>query len=120
MYGSVKNKITAPELLKERQNIDFDRAEIKNIFWKDEKSKMIHDKATADVLNDPELALTHKFYEMTRQEKQTWLMKRANHLYFKSAEDRKVYFTDGNHPQFNWTWAHIGQSPIGLHGTMFV
>jgi hypothetical protein len=38
MSGSVKNKIVAPELLKERQNCNFDKDELKNMFWVDKDS----------------------------------------------------------------------------------
>ena len=110
MYGSVKNKIVAPELIKERQNhCNFDRTELKNMFWVDEDSKRVHDKCHYDIENDSNLNLTHKFYEMTNEEKQQMWMKKLKYLWFKSPESRKLYFQNGNYPQYGWAFAHHGQ-----------
>ena len=39
MLGSVKNKIVAPELIKERRNhCNFDKKELKDMFWVDKDS----------------------------------------------------------------------------------
>ena len=119
MHGSVKNKIVAPELLKERQNCNFDRNELKNMFWVDEESKSVYDKCQHDVENDPNLHLTHKFYEWTPEEKQEMWMKKLKYLWFKSPESRRLYFQNGNHPQYGWTFAHHGQPMITLHLSMF-
>ena len=42
MPGSVKNKTVAPELLKERESLDFDKNEIKEMFWECQISRNVH------------------------------------------------------------------------------
>lgn len=43
--------------------------------------------------------------------------KKMNHLYFN--KDRKFYFETHSIPEYSWNWTHQGQSPTGLHMSMF-
>ena len=66
--GSIKNKVTATELLEERAKCNFDKSQMIEQFYHE---KWIHEtfSAIAKDMNDyPELANTHKFYEMTPAE----------------------------------------------------
>lgn len=53
--GSVKNKVTATELVVERQNCDFDQSELKGLLYAEEESRKICEKARRDIENDPKL-----------------------------------------------------------------
>ena len=117
VQGSIKNKVTATELVEERARCNFDKEELKAMFMTDPEGKHIMEKALKDQMEDPNLALTHKFYEMEPAERQLMWMKKLNYLWFN--KDRKFYFTDGNSPEYNWIWQYHGQPPIGLHMTMF-
>ena len=64
--GSVKNKVTATEILEERKKLDFDQKELFNIYWDRSDNLTRRAKFIKDVEEDPKLANTHKFYEMTR------------------------------------------------------
>jgi hypothetical protein len=61
----VKNKVTATELVVERQNCNFDQGEMKALLYADEEAQKICDKARRDIENDPKLMLSHKYYEWT-------------------------------------------------------
>lgn len=67
IYGSIKNKIVAPELLKERANCDFDQQEIKSLLMRPE-ARQIFDKSLDDIKDDPKLAHTHKYLEWSPEE----------------------------------------------------
>ena len=79
----------------------------------------MHDKCHYDIKNDPNLHLTHKFYEWTPEEKQIMWMKKLKYLWFKDAETRDLHFSNGNFPQYGWIFAHHGQPMISLHLSMF-
>ena len=65
--GSIKNKIVATELLEERANCNFDQKELKRVFMSiPEEVQANIQRVMDDIENDPELNLTHKYYEMTR------------------------------------------------------
>ena len=118
MLGSVKNKIVAPELIKERSNINFDQSEMKGIFRPDSGIGFIQEKVQGDMLEDPIIASNHNFYEQTREEMQLNWMKRLNHIWFN--KDRKFYFQNGKAGTFHWFYMTQGQPPIGMHATMFL
>lgn len=46
-------------------------------------------------------------------------MRKLNHLYFKGEEYRQRYFKTGPTVDFNWTFQHHGQTPVGMHALMF-
>ena len=106
MPGSWKNKIVAPELLKERSNINFDTAEMNRLFRSEDQITKLSEKVIEDIETDPKLALTHKYYEMTREEIQLMWMKKINHLWFN--KDREFYFHKGKHNNFHWFYLHHG------------
>ena len=60
---------------------------------------------------------THKYYEMTPKEKQEMWMKKMNYIWFN--KDREFYFRNASSDEFNWSWLHQGQGPMGLHFDMF-
>ena len=69
MYGSVKNKIVASDLVEERKNRDFQLKDDKLFnhidYYNDYKAFQDADKFLE---NDPILRNSHKFYEMSREE----------------------------------------------------
>ena len=69
VQGSMDRKIVATELKEERDKLNFDREDMKgfmNIY--PEHIRELKEKVEKDVLTDPNLKLTHKFYEWTPQE----------------------------------------------------
>ena len=46
------------------------------------------------------MALTHKYYEMTREEIHLMWMKKINHIWFN--KDREFYFQKGSTNNFHW------------------
>ena len=64
----------------------------------------------------PELANTHKFYDMTRAEQQTHWLKKTNFAYrHYSQEWFKAYKTG----EFNWIYLQLGQGVTSMHYLMF-
>ena len=74
-------------------------------------------KARKDLLGDPNLAVSHKYYEMTPAEVQQWWYKRVKYLL--STNNRDFYLKEGNVPEYFWQWEHPGFAPVGLHLSMF-
>ena len=113
-------KTTATELIEERANCNFDKQELHNLFHSNPENRRRNALINAEIETDPNLQLTHKYYEMSVQEKQEVWMKRLKYLYFKSPEHRQMYFMQMPEPDFFWLFNFHGQSMIGLHQTMFV
>ena len=65
--GSWKNKLVASELADERAKCDFNKKEALDILWPAIQIAKIND-ASQKMDEHPELANTHKFYDMTRSE----------------------------------------------------
>jgi hypothetical protein len=81
VFGSVKNKITASDLLEERAQCDFNVPGGKILKYMDfYYSFDRYTKMDEICSNDPVLKNTHKFYEMTREEKMTSHMKKFRRL----------------------------------------
>ena len=118
VQGSIKNKVVASELLEERAKCNFDQKEMKSVMMPDENANQIISRVNYDTINDPELGYTvsHKFYDMTVEEKQVMWMKKLNYLWNK---DRDFYFNKGFSQSYFWYWAHFGQPAFGMHATMF-
>jgi hypothetical protein len=113
--GSIKNKIVNTDLLEERANRDFDQTEMRNLLH-DQEQMRFYDKVFDDMRDHPEIANTHKFYDMSREDQKSHLMKRAFLLYKLNKE---LYFYTAR-PDFNqWFFGHQGLSPLGLQYTMF-
>ena len=69
VYGSIKNKVTASDLIKERANCDFDPNYGKGMMAiADEHYRQRFVEAVEFTQNDPVMKNSHKFYEMTREE----------------------------------------------------
>ena len=69
VLGSIKKRIVASDLLQERANCDFDAQNgnaISNILEPKTQAKLRELKNA--MVNDPELANSHKFYDMSRAE----------------------------------------------------
>ena len=108
----------ATELLDERAKCNFDMKELEDfINLIPDNIKAHYEKVKNDVDNDPELQLTHKYYEMTPEEIQQMWMRKMNRLY---KIDRKTYFETPWHVKFYWCCLFHGQPPIGLHSSMFM
>jgi hypothetical protein len=77
--GSIKNKITNPDLLEERAKCTFNQKEMEWFFFDKEVVEMT-DELLKDQQKHPELLddTNFKWYEMTRQEKQEVWLKRIN------------------------------------------
>ena len=65
------------------------------------------DKTSQDALDDPFIreTVSHKYYEMTREEKLAMWMKKLNYLYKK---DKDFYFGNGLTQNSYWFWYHLG------------
>lgn len=116
VMGSIKNKVTATELLEERAKLNFDQDELYKLIFNDEASRAVMEKSMED-LNDDVLKSTHKYYEWTPAQIHLNWYKKLNHLYFN--KDRKFYFATAPLPEYQWNWSHQGQTSIGLHTSMF-
>jgi hypothetical protein len=106
----------ASELLEERANLNFDQEELYCLFHSDPEVRADRIKVEKDQIDHPELANTHKYYEMTPAEIQTLWMKKLKKAW---EVDRQFYFKKRPLPQYYWIFHHQGQPPIGLHTTMF-
>ena len=117
--GSIEKGVVAPELIKERQNIDFNQEEMHMIMYPDSNHREFIAKIEKDQEMYPELRNTHKYYEWTDQEKQENWMLKLKKLY---EVDKGFYFhkiaeLDGS--RWFWQYNFFGNSPISLHLTMF-
>lgn len=92
VLGSMKNKVVAPELLEERANCNFDQAEMKQVM--SPIMNEVIEQCAKDIKEDPWLAQTvsHKYYEMTREELHLMWMKKMHYLWNKN---RQFYFKYG-------------------------
>lgn len=81
-YGSVKNKIVASDLIRERNNRDFE-IEGGNIFKHLDYHVDFEQYYEVDrvMANDPVLRNTHHFYEMTREEQMHTNMKKLGRAF---------------------------------------
>jgi hypothetical protein len=80
---------------------------MKNIILSDPEVVRIMDQSAKDILEDPFLreTVSHKYYELTREELQSMWMKKLNHLYFKNKD---FYFGNGLTQNSYWFWYHFG------------
>ncbi len=76
VYGSIERKITATDLLKERENCNFDQDELYNLFYSDPEVRRMKAKVEKDIETVPGLQLNHHYYEYTPQEQQEMWMKK--------------------------------------------
>ena len=91
--GSVKNKITASELVEERKGLDFDVLEFRKVAGgEDMLWNEFCDKLKNLMEEHPEIANKQEFHEWTPSEKIKWWYKRINHLWYKAPERRKELF----------------------------
>jgi len=114
--GSVKNKVVATELAEERKNLNFDPEEIYSFYNFDPEAKKEAEYHLNNMRKHPEMANSHKWYEMTRAEKMENWMQRLN---CASKIDHDFYFKKRPKGTFYWPLMNLGQSPIGLHQIMF-
>lgn len=111
MRGSIKNKVTASEIIEERANCDFDQTQLKRFFYHsqatiDKKEKVIHFLRTV-----PEIANSHHYYEMTNEER---LKDSFRRLHFMAKTDRE-FFIGRPTNEYYWAGSFTGQPSIGLH-----
>ena len=67
----------------------------------------------------PAIGGTHKYHEMTREEKQLWWFQKLNYIWTKMPEARKRYFFGTNNLRYKWYYSHVGQASHVLHLSMF-
>jgi len=124
VHGSMLRKIVASDLQSERDNCNFDKEEMYDLFgnWAvlGKETKDLKKSVENLIESDPNLHLTHKYYEWSTKEIQEMWMKKLNYLYFHSPQVRKMHFQTRPTVDFYWAWAHHGQAPDGLHSTMFI
>lgn len=94
--GSWKNKVVATEVLEERAKLDFDQTDLKNTVIFDPDYLEVYENARKDKVNHPAIRNTHKYYEMSPEEKQLFYMKKLNYMWTKMPERRQIYFK--SHP----------------------
>jgi len=116
MGGSMKNKITNPDLLDERAKKVFDAEELEQFFlgneWLDNLQPFY-----SDIEANPSMKSTFTWYDMTREEKMEHWWKRYN---FVAHLDRKKYYDEASPETYGaWAFMHLGMSPLGLHFSMF-
>jgi hypothetical protein len=76
LAGSIKNKIVAPELQKERDRCNFDQVELAKAFIGGPAVYEDFLRSQKVLYSHKEMANSHKFYEMTREESHTdWMRK---------------------------------------------
>jgi len=115
--GSWRKKITATELEVERANNKVDAMDLKMAFNEDAvKEFEIYHK---DIIENPALAASPQYYEMTTEEKQLSWFKKLNYIWTQMPEARKRYFLMQPQLSFKWFYIHRGQFPLNLHCTMF-
>ena len=97
IQGSWKNKIVASDLQEERDKCDFDQAEALTT-----SIDVVEWAATQDahkyMVEHPELANTHKFYDMTRQEQMEHMFKKSKYAYKVRPDWFNAYRAGG----FSW------------------
>ena len=118
---SIKNKITAPELIKERDNCNFDKDEFFTVGNANPETVKLMKWYKEDRDSDPKLRLSHNSYEETTKESQFKAMQILNHLYFRSPESREKYFYNMNNPEYQWEFMLFHQlMPVAVHKSMFL
>ena len=99
--GSWKRRITAPELIKERGKCNFDMGEALSQMLQPDQSQQVA-ALTAKLDEHPELANTHKYYDMTRAEMQKEWMRKTNFAY---KHYKKEWFQGYKTGEFAWMYA---------------
>jgi len=73
-----------------------------------------------DMAENPGYENTHKFYEFTPEEvQQSWVKKMAIRKKLHSTPTVNGAFCDYEGKTISWNNVHQGESPLGLHQTMF-
>ena len=112
--GSWKNKIVASDLQEERDKCDFDMNEARMF---SRQGKLVDAAVVAEILElHPALQNTHKFYDMTREEKMKDWFRKTNYAYKLK---KKEWFSDARGGEYSWSYALHGQSCFALHYVMF-
>lgn len=114
VHGSIDRKIVSSDLLEERANQDF-TGSIREVLSAPGYVRM--DEAVEFMESHPELANSHKFYDMTRAEQQKDLMRKAN-LAYRLGKDK--WFLKHEADEHFWGHAHLGLNPLTLNYTMFL
>ena len=104
LSGSIKDKRVAPDLVKERNQCNFDQDEMKTIFFHGLYPKFKEDMDA--MVKYPELANSHEFYEMTPGEKIYHKFKQCKKMY---EIDPQKYFVEQARPDYNWFYMSEGQ-----------
>jgi len=78
VHGSIERKIVSSDLIEERAKSDF-KGNIRELLKGPSYERI--DEAVEFMESTPELINSHKFYDMTRQEQQIDLMRKANVAY---------------------------------------
>ena len=68
IYGSIKNKIVASDLVLERQNCNFDQKELREEILMGKEFVDRFDRYVKNMEADPILKNSEKFYEYSREE----------------------------------------------------
>ena len=97
--GSVKNKITNSDLVEERANKNFEGG--LEVLIREGHVERYFD-AIKFMYDHPELMNTFEFYDMTRQEQQKDLMRRA-HIAYKYGREKWFH----NHEPHEVHWAYV-------------
>ena len=118
--GSIDRKITATELVEERANKNFDQAQVRDFLWGDKADYASLQARYQEQINDPMMANSHHFYEMTTKEKKVHQFKKLNHIWNTYPEKRKEFFCGSMRPdKCYWYYPCQGQAANVLHLTMF-
>ena len=101
--GSMKNKVTATELVLEREKCEINKDQVCNFLFGDKEFLADTKKVIKEMKDDPMLANNHHFYEMTVKEKRIHQYKKLNHIWNTYPDRRKEFFGGYEKPnKCNW------------------
>ena len=119
--GSIKRKITNPDLIEERKNCAFNQEELLDFYFSgDTKIKAQLEQMSRILEQNPDIKSGFEYYEMSRAEKiEEWW--RRYRIMFKDKETADLILnnSDNMNPKFFWSYYFLGTNPLHLHQTMF-
>ena len=108
MLGSIKNKITTPELLEERASgAGNDKDELNLIFWREKwQSEFMQEESRLMAQYPGVYGNTHQFFDMTPKEIHEQWMKKVKFAYDNL--DRSRFFGKITNTKQTWAFYHFG------------
>jgi hypothetical protein len=98
----MKDKIVHPDLQAERDGACFDNDELKTFLMGGAETRKEAEDFRALIENEPLLKPSHKWFDMTREEKMEQMYKRMERLY--QIDKEKYYLKYEQKTNFSYTW----------------